>query len=350
MATIIGTLGNDTLIDLNSADDEIFGDSTGVVNVAVGSDRIFGRGGDDIISGDAQTIGPLGTGGNDLIQGGDGIDQVWGDAIGPLFGVGGNDTIYQNGGGVGLLVGDAEVGEAGARGGNDKLFGSGTLVGDCEFGMTSATGGNDLLDASGATQGSLLFGDMSLGSLDGTGVGGRDILKGSAFDDVLVGDGASVADAATAGDDRLRGNGGDDELFGDGELVNSAVGGDDELRGGAGGDLIFGDGNNLFDFAAGGDDRISAAAVTTRSGATASCRTTPRVARTGFASPAPSATIPFSTSARARTRSSSRASMRASPRSPSTPGDTVLTSLGDDTVRLSDFTDPLTFGIDVIFA
>jgi RTX calcium-binding nonapeptide repeat (4 copies) len=206
VATIVGTLGDDfQIIDFNNGDDEIFGDSTGTVNVATGDDRIFARGGMDVIYGDALTIGPAGRGGDDLIQGGDGDDFVRGDAGGSLFGTGGNDTIYQNSG-SGALTGDAlDLVGAGARGGNDRLFGTGTLVGDSVLSMASATGGDDLLDAQRATEGSFLYGDVQEEDLDGTGVGGRDRLFGSAFDDVLVGDaGANVDDGARAGDDLLR--------------------------------------------------------------------------------------------------------------------------------------------------
>ena len=45
MATIVGTLGNDTLIDLiNKADDDLRRRPRHRSNVAGGSDRIFGRG------------------------------------------------------------------------------------------------------------------------------------------------------------------------------------------------------------------------------------------------------------------------------------------------------------------
>jgi Ca2+-binding RTX toxin-like protein len=260
MATIIGTLGNDTLIDLFNADDEIFGDSAGAVNAAVGDDRIFGRGGLDVIAGDALTIEPLGRGGNDLVQGGDGNDTIYGDARGSLFGVGGDDILYQNAGSplFPTLVGDAATIEAGGRGGDDKLSGLGSLVGDSRGTMASSFGGDDLLDATGAGSGTVLHGDTS-GDLAGNGSGGRDTLKGSAFRDALSGDaGDAVRDAGRGGGDSLRGLGGDDDLYGDAGdfLLGTATSGGDVLRGGAGRDVLYGDAPNLFDSSAGGDDQL----------------------------------------------------------------------------------------------
>ena len=93
--------------------------------------------------------------------------------------------------------------------------------------------------------------------LVGAAVGGRDTLKGSAFDDLLTGDARAFLEvAARGGNDRLLGNGGDDGLYGDAQfrLLDAAVGGDDVLRGGAGNDTLFGDAESLRDFAIGGDD------------------------------------------------------------------------------------------------
>ena len=106
------------------------------------------------------------------------------------------------------------------------------------------------------------------------------------------------SDFATGGDDNIFGGGGNDELWGDGELP-----------------------------------------------------TTPPAVPTRSSSPATSATTPSSTSARARTPSSSRASSQSDFQITIEGGtDTLLTSLGDDSLRLRGFTDPLVFGVDVIFA
>jgi Ca2+-binding RTX toxin-like protein len=256
MALIVGTLGDDRpLNDPVGDDDTIFGDSAAVVNLATGSDRIFGRDGDDVIAGDAPIIGPLGKAGDDIIFGGDGSDTIYGDASKQLFGRGGNDIIYQNGG-PGRLIGDALEVEGGARGGNDQLFGGGTLVGDSVFEIASGRCGNDILDASAATVASFLYGDVEQGDLDGNTVGGWDRLSGGRFRDLLVGDAEDVDDIARGGDDRLWGDAGGDVLCGDAEqsIFERGSGGDDVLRGGAGWDVLYGDAPLLADFATGGDD------------------------------------------------------------------------------------------------
>jgi Ca2+-binding RTX toxin-like protein len=257
MALIVGTPGNDSPLFGTPEDDEIYGDTNGTLDGVGGRDRIFGRGGVDLIAGDAATIGADGRGGNDLIHGGDGDDEIYGDALVELFGTGGNDTLFQNAG-TGLLVGDASAFAPGATGGNDRLFGTGILIGDSVLDIVSAFGGDDFLDARSSTEGSVLHGD-SEGGLFGTAVGGDDTLLGGAFDDQLIGEApGTLDDHARGGDDRLEGKGGDDVLYGDAAfgVFGDASGGDDDLRGGAGNDVIYGDAPRLGGSAVGGDDRI----------------------------------------------------------------------------------------------
>ena len=251
---ILGTRGNDTLVDPAHVANTIWGDSLDTLTARGGNDRIFGRGGDDQISGDAAAIGPTGHGGNDQIQGGDGNDSLYGDATGTLFGKGGNDVLLQ-GAGTGPLVGDALALEGGARGGNDRLTGVGAregtqervallavrppdagLYGDAATVMAGTSiGGNDTLDASAGGVASWLFGDAR--QLVDQARGGNDTLRGGGLGDTLAGDAATLASAARGGHDKLAGGGGDDVLFGDGELLRDlARGGNDELQGGGGGD------------------------------------------------------------------------------------------------------------------
>jgi hypothetical protein len=259
MAVIVGVTGNNPLLQGTPDADEIYGNINGTVTFVAGNDRIFGLAEDDLITGDGCDVAPNGRGGNDVVQGGDGFDEIYGDACDQLFGVGGNDTLYQNGD-VGLLVGDAYDVETLSKPGNDKLYGTGTLVGDSVLGVSSVVLGNDLLSAKGASEGSFLFGDVQDGDVDGTGRGGRDTLWGSEFDDELFGDaGSDIDDGAVGGNDTLAGFGGDDLLCGDAGfgIFEAAKGGNDVLRGGAGGDLLFGDAPELADFAQGGADRIN---------------------------------------------------------------------------------------------
>ena len=263
MAIIVGLSGNNPLLQGTELDDLIYGNSLGTVTGVAGNDRIFGRGGDDFITGDGIAIAPNGRGGDDFIQGGDGGDTIYGDAFDPdslgdgsLYGIGGNDTLYQNGG-AGTLVGDAYRLEFGSRGGNDKLFGEGMLIGDSNREMNSAIGGNDVLSARSAGSSSELMGDTFFDLL-GNSVGGNDLLEGSSFGDFLWGDADDqLLDGSKGGNDRLNGYGGDDKIVGDGEAIdNVAKAGNDVLRGGGGDDTIFGDAESLLGFAVGGNDKI----------------------------------------------------------------------------------------------
>jgi Ca2+-binding RTX toxin-like protein len=261
MATIVGTTGDDPRIVGTPETDTIFGDTTGTLTGLGGNDRIFGLANTldefEVLSGDALTIGPDGRGGDDVIYGGDGNDTIWGDASGTLFGIGGNDVIYQNEGTRGFAHGDARVLQAGSRGGDDKLFGEGYLIGDANDELISAVGGNDLLDATGASDRAYLYGD-SYYQFVGTSRGGNDVLKGSAFRDLMRGDADNnLRDQSRGGNDRLQGNGGDDDMQGDCQfMLDTALGGNDVIRGGAGDDTVFGDARDLAGFARGGNDRI----------------------------------------------------------------------------------------------
>ena len=257
MALITGFPTDNPLLQGTALADEIYGNKFGTVNFVAGNDRIFGLGGDDLISGDGITIAANGKGGNDFIQGGEGGDTIYGDATGSLFGIAGSDLLYQNAG-TGTLVGDADTIGTGAAGGSDKLYGGGILVGDAVEDMVSANGGNDLLDAASATEETDLYGDTE-GSLTGTALGGRDTLRGSSFADTQFGDaGFGISGAAKGGNDTLSGGGNDDLLVGDATVLEqTAKGGNDSLGGGGGDDLLYGDGTQLSGFATGGNDKLT---------------------------------------------------------------------------------------------
>jgi serralysin len=249
-------------------------------------------------------------------------------------------------------VGDAFDVETGGRGGDDKLYGTGFMVGDSELGMASAFGGDDLLDAFGATLPSELFGDVRFNDLDGTSVGGRDRLLGGAFDDLLVGDaGEDVGDGATGGDDLLQGNGGDDALFGDArdDLVEAAAGGDDVVRGGAGNDLIYGDAEALLDFAVGGADRVNGGGgddVLWGDGELLDDATGGRDRFFFSGAFGDDQVLDFR-------QGEDVLAFQGLEQTDVTitleGGDTVLTTLGDDSVTLVGFADPLAVGVDAIF-
>ncbi len=129
------------------------------------------------------------------LTGGNGADDLRGNAlVNRLTGGAGNDAL-QGRGGNDVLAGDA---------------GEDLLRGDAQNDVLS--GGNDNDQLFGGGDADLLFGGA-----------GFDVVKGDAGDDTLNGD---------ADDDRLSGGDGDDQLGGDA--------GDDILTGGAGNDALFG--------------------------------------------------------------------------------------------------------------
>ena len=257
MALIIGGAGADNpLLGTSTEADAIYGD-VGEPELELttvgGNDRIFGRGGDDGIVGDAPIVTATGIGGNDLLSGGAGDDDLFGDADYQLAGRGGNDTLRQDAG-AGLMVGDGLYLIDGAVGGNDVVTGAGTLIGD-GIEMTNATAGADTLDASRAETSSALWGDCTV-VLSGSSVAGADLLIGGSAGDYLWGD-AFVLDGIRGGKDKLNGNAGSDELYGDGRfLTGAARGGGDVLVGGSGDDVVYGDARELRGTSVGGADQI----------------------------------------------------------------------------------------------
>ena len=198
---IRGSRWDDNLTgDIN--DNELRGDGgNDVLNGLGGNDKLFGGSGDDTLSGGA---------GNDELQGGSGADE--------LNGGDGNDTL--------LGGGDTDIIDGGA--GTDRAY----------YGFT----------ASGVNV------DLSQNIAADDGEGSSDTLinienvSGSAFNDVIVGDGSVNLLIGGDGDDEISGNAGDDQLQGGN--------GNDTLNGGEGGDLIFGQGGNDTINGDAGDDRI----------------------------------------------------------------------------------------------
>jgi serralysin len=261
MALIIGTAGDDIqIVDLVNRPDTIYGDQLGALVGVGGDDRIFGRDFDDTLIGDADAVAAGTRGGNDLIVGGKGSDLAFGDALADLFGTGGDDFLRAGLAADGRqeLWGDARQLFPGSRGGNDRLEDGEFMTGDGGD-LDGAAGGDDVLDASGlpASVPSFLHGDAA-GDMSGSSTGGDDLLMGGSADDRLYGDASgSLSSGSRGGNDRVAGNDGDDFVLGDAsELEGTAVGGDDVVRGKPGDDEVYGDAVNLRDSAQGGDDRV----------------------------------------------------------------------------------------------
>jgi len=206
MANVVGTSGSDVL----DASD----------GVTDGDDVISGLGGNDTISG---------LGGNDTIDGGAGADTINGGA--------GNDTILGGSGNDHILGGS----------GNDTLDG-GAGADDIDGGV-----GFDLATYASSTAGvfvSLALGTGTGGFAQGDTLVNIDDVRGSDFNDILIGDVAANQLFGGEGNDQLAGGAGNDLLFGeDGHDVLAGGDGNDRLAGGFGADDFFGgDGHDMVTF------------------------------------------------------------------------------------------------------
>ena len=350
MALIIGTPGSDTqLLGLPDEDDAIYGDVGEPdleLTVLGGDDRIFGRGGDDGISGDAPIITATGIGGNDVISGGAGDDWLWGDADFQLAGRGGNDTLRQDAG-SGRLVGDATNLLTGAVGGNDTLVGAGVLVGD-GYEMANATGGADFLDASRAAIECSLWGDCTV-ILDGTSRAGADRLLGGSAGDFLFGD-AFMLDGVNGAKDTLNGNSGNDVLYGEARfLAGTARGAGDVLVGGSGDDTIYGDAYQLSGSAIGGADQFYSGDGNDEIWGDGILTDAAQGGRDKFYFKGSFGEDTIHDFRAGEDRISIKGTLFADATIETVGTDTVISTLSDDSITLKDFTGTLTIGVDLIF-
>ncbi len=200
---IYGQGGNDTLRG-GYADD--------IINGGDGNDDILGRTGNDVLNGQNDDDTISGGYGNDTITGGLGNDVLSGDqGDDQINGHSGNDVIN---GGVGA----------------DTLTGS--------TGNDSITGGD---------------GDDNLNGGDGD-----DSLEGNQGEDTLVGETGNDFLSGGNGNDTLYGNDGNDELLGaSGDDIIFGAGGDDIIEGGLGNDELWGQGDNDTLDGQGGDDYVN---------------------------------------------------------------------------------------------
>ncbi len=172
-----------------------------------------------------------GLSGNDLLLGGEESDELDG-GLGQdtLSGEGADDRLFGGAGDDGLAGGDGNDMLSGGEGSDRLNGGAGNDL------LDGGSGNNDTADYADAGAGVTV--DLRLVGAQDTLAAGIDTLQGvenatgSAFDDLLTGDGGSNILIGNAGQDRLFGGGGADQLVGG--L------GDDLLSGGAGGDIVDG--------------------------------------------------------------------------------------------------------------
>ena len=226
----------------------VFGE---IIDGGGGNDRLYGGGGDDEL---------LGGEGNDLVRGGDGDDTLDGGTGNDVVdGGAGTDTLRFSGTPEGVEVYlNANLSRGGANG-RDEVYGienvRGTdyddrLVGDAGENRFDGGAGNDVIKTKGGDD----LVNAGAGNDLVRGDVGNEILDGEAGDDVLLG---------LAGTDFLYGGDGADGLYGgrDNDLLDGGFGddvlrgnlGNDDLAGGLGTDRLYGGGQN--DELAGGGDR-----------------------------------------------------------------------------------------------
>lgn len=182
----------------------------------------------DVIAGDGQLFG---RGGNDLLSGGEGADQIDGGVgLDTLMGGGGDDELY------GQWGQDSLDGGAGA----DKLFAgrdNDSLAGNDGADSLFGEQGDDL--AYGGGDADRLYGGEGKDSLYGDD--GDDFIFGDEDDDILFGGLGQDSLRGGSGQDRLMGGEGHDSLMGDdGHDILAGEDGDDSLDGGAGNDYLMG--------------------------------------------------------------------------------------------------------------
>ncbi|WP_439472329.1 beta strand repeat-containing protein [Brevundimonas sp.] len=281
VTTVVGPDGTDTLTNIerlrfdnglydlagNPLPNEINGTSyADTLNGTAGADLIAAGDGDDVITGGA---------GNDIIDGGAGFDTaVFAAGVAPYSITVSNGvvTVVSSEGvdnltnverlrfgaielavsalGAGVTLIGTAAGETLTGGtGDDQLFGS------AGNDVLNGGAGSDTADYSGAGGGVTARIDLQTASNDGDG--GSDTftsienLTGSAFNDLLIGDGAANILIGGAGRDVILGGGGDDIIHGGADVPN-------ELYGGAGNDtyIVENRSDSIFENAGEGIDTV----------------------------------------------------------------------------------------------
>jgi Ca2+-binding RTX toxin-like protein len=286
--TIFGAVGNDTInggagqdvLGGGGGNDLIFGGvDKDTLSGGDGNDTLDGQGGNDSLLGDAGDdvfVLGNGSGGDDVVEGGEGFNQIQVKGTGAsdnlTIGVNnrritatrGQATITaDNNNSVQRLVVNAGAGDDTVTVNDLTTIDSAILV------IVDGDEGNDRLTAQGSGLGLVWLmmnggagNDTILGSLGGdslagnegndaiNGLAGNDSITGSAGDDILAGgigddtlDGGDGEDflAGNAGNDRMRGGAGNDTLRGfEGDDTLDGQTGDDNLNGMDGNDVIRG--------------------------------------------------------------------------------------------------------------
>jgi uncharacterized repeat protein (TIGR01451 family) len=257
---LFGRSGDDRLGGGPDFDLARFDASGSSVTADIGAGRASGEGSDtlafvegivgssnaDVLRGDNRGNEIYGRGGDDVIGGGNGFDYLRYDfapagvtvdlASGSSSGGEGTDSLSGVEGIIGspfadTLIGDEKTNQIGGRGGDDLVRG-GT---DLDYALYSFAPAAVRVNLPAAT---------ATGGDDDDSLSGIEGILGSAFADVLTGDGGRNVISAGAGADAIRGGKAADTLFGQvGEDAIEGLRGDDYLDGGLGKDRLDGGAN-----------------------------------------------------------------------------------------------------------
>jgi len=265
--TELANQGNDTIraigmsytLSANFENLEFSGvNKSGIGNA--GANRLTGDAGAQTLSGLDGNDSLDGAAGNDVLVGGNGDDLlIGGDGDDSLRGNDGSDTASWLGAAAGVSVALAVTAAQDTHGaGIDTLssienaIGSAfddVLTGTATANTIEGAGGNDLLDAGGGVDTVSYAGagagvTVSLATGSASGGAGNDVLAGfeliigSAFGDLLAGDGGVNRITGGGGNDAIDGAGGNDMVLGEaGDDVIEGGAGDDAIDGGVGADI-----------------------------------------------------------------------------------------------------------------
>ena len=284
-ATLLGDLGNDTLVGAggatslngNAGDDSLTGGANNdllygdlgndTLVGGGGANKLFGGAGNDVLSADAGNDSLQGDAGNDTLTAGDGANTLNGGA--------GNDALT-SGTGNDILIGDVGNDLLDAGAGDDRLTGgTGNDALDAGNGDDFVQGGlgTDTL-AGGTGRDTIDYTDHTAAqgvwlSLAGTTDGGMNGESDDVDDSFEVANGGAGADHMSgndngnvfygnAGNDTINAGEGNDVIYGGaGNDALSGHGGMDSIYGGAGDDLLQGgDGDDLLVSVGGGKKTI----------------------------------------------------------------------------------------------
>jgi serralysin len=287
---VMGELGDDVLRGRAGNDWQSGGEGNDNIMGEDGADTVFGDAGNDFLGGEEGNDSLLGGDGNDTVDAGGGADVVFGGAgqdtlnggtfdsgADTIYGDAGNDLVFGGTGGADLLFGGDDNDTLGGGSDVDLLYGGAgddVLHGDMPTGGTSGAGSDTLFGGEGNDQ---LYLNPNANAQGGQAYGGagNDYVQGTNFGDYIEGGLGDDFVVAAAGDDFLRGREGND-YFDAGDGNDNVMGelGDDVLRGRAGNDwqsggegndnimgedgadTVFGDAGNDFVSGGAGNDLV----------------------------------------------------------------------------------------------